>query len=174
MPQLKSRPISIPGGVCSALPVPVRPRHSLCWKLVLEGGGSQKQGWGAEAQRGDWEFPSLSSPLNVGYPPGPGILRLHQSLRVRAAGGEGLALAAGQRVCKTADLHGGVHEFHPPGLPAGKQQCGKKKKKKHLPTYSREGKTKVAPWWGRICDLKREACASLFKSYYTTASVLHP
>lgn len=44
----------------------------------------------------------------------------------------------------------------------------------HLSTYSGEGKTKVAPWWGRICKLKRETCASLFESYYTRASILHP
>lgn len=44
----------------------------------------------------------------------------------------------------------------------------------HLSTYSGEGKTKVAPWWGRICKLKWETCASLFASCYTSASILHP
>lgn len=44
---------------------------------------------------------------------------------------------------------------------------------KHLPCDSREDKAKLAPWWGKIWNWKRDPCASLFMSYYTSSSILH-
>lgn len=44
---------------------------------------------------------------------------------------------------------------------------------KHLPSDSREDKAKLAPWRGKIWHWKRDPCASLFMSYYTSSSILH-